>query len=246
MFEPAWYLWVMVGAAVLGFALSVGFLLRNGLVARSDRPGAMAVGVMGSGAMLGLVGINATLAALGLYRRSPESPVPWIALVLIATIIGMLALARTSRVAPALDAPGALVRLTLPHTFRIFGVVFLIAMADGGLPAVFAVPAGVGDIAIGLAAPFVAWRLGRGGGTGVAISFNLLGALDLVMALTLGFMTAPGLFQVIEASPTTEAVSVLPLALIPSFAVPTAITLHVLSLRRLLAVHRVRQEVAHA
>jgi hypothetical protein len=44
-------------------------------------------------------------------------------------------------------------RLELPHTPRVAGVAFLLYMALGHLPALFALPAGLGDIAAGIAAP---------------------------------------------------------------------------------------------
>lgn len=45
--------------------------------------------------------------------------------------------------------PTTLARLAWPYTLRIAGVVFLILMVQGHLPAVFALPAGLGDIATG-------------------------------------------------------------------------------------------------
>jgi hypothetical protein len=110
--------------------------------------------------------------------------------------------------------------------------VFLIVWAQGALPAAFAWPAAVGDMATGLAAPLVAWQLARGGGRRLAVWFNLFGLADLINALTLGFLIGLGLFAV---EPGTRALAVLPLALVPTLAVPVAITLHVVSLRRLLA-----------
>jgi hypothetical protein len=44
---------------------------------------------------------------------------------------------------------------------RIVGVLFLIVMAQGYLSAAFALPAGLGDIAIGVAAPFGGWPAAR-------------------------------------------------------------------------------------
>ena len=45
--------------------------------------------------------------------------------------------------------------LTMLHLWRIIGFVFLALYAIGHLPAVFAIPAGVGDVAVGIAAFFV-------------------------------------------------------------------------------------------
>jgi sarcosine/dimethylglycine N-methyltransferase len=44
-------------------------------------------------------------------------------------------------------------RLEFPHTPRVAGVAFLLYMALGYLPALFALPAGLSDIAAGIAAP---------------------------------------------------------------------------------------------
>jgi hypothetical protein len=61
------------------------------------------------------------------------------------------------------------------------------------------------------------------------VLFNVFGILDLVVAGILGFL----LFRLVEVTPSTAPLFVLPLALIPTVAVPLAITLHIVSLRRL-------------
>ena len=97
------------------------------------------------------------------------------------------------RVLPRAQLDFVIFRLVLPHTLRIEGAVFLILMAQGRLPAVFALPAGLGDIAAGISAPFVARRLARRSG---AIRFHLLGIADLVIALSIGFLAGLGPVQV--------------------------------------------------
>ena len=101
----------------------------------------------------------------------------------------LLALRRIPVVSRALAAPGLASRLEYPHTFRVEGVAFLIMMALGHLPALFALPAGLGDIAAGIAAPLVAYRLARGTGRRAARWHNAFGMTDLVVALTLGALT---------------------------------------------------------
>jgi hypothetical protein len=115
----------------------------------------------------------------------------------------------------------------------IEGVVFLILMLQGHLPAVFALPAGLGDIAIGLSAPFVARRLARNPRARGAIRFNVLGIVDLVVALGIGFFAGLGPVRLFHGAASTLPLSQLPLALIPTVAVPTAIALHIVSLVRL-------------
>jgi hypothetical protein len=82
-----------------------------------------------------------------------------------------------------------------------------------------------------VAAPIVARRLARHTGRVGAVRFNMLGILDLVVALGIAFLL--GLFGFVDVTPSTEALGLLPLALIPSVAVPLAIALHIVSLRRL-------------
>jgi hypothetical protein len=149
------------------------------------------------------------------------------------TLLVLLAATRIPVVARILAAPGTPARLTLPHILRVVGVTFLLVMAQGHLPAIFALPAGLGDIAAGLAAPFVAWRLAHGGGRTRAVWFNLFGLLDLVVALTIGFLAGLGPWRPLEVTPSTEPLSLLPLALVPTVAVSLALALHLVSLRRL-------------
>jgi hypothetical protein len=139
----------------------------------------------------------------------------------------LLALSRIPVVARALAAPGMRSRLLLPHSFRVAGVVFLLYLALGHLPALFALPAGLGDIAAGIAAPLVARRLAQGTGRRAALWFNAFGVTDLVVALTLGALTG---FQLLNVTPSSAPITEPPLALIPAFTVPLLLTLHITSM----------------
>jgi hypothetical protein len=59
------------------------------------------------------------------------------------------------------------------------------------------VPAGVGDIPTGIAAPLLALRLAHGTGRRRALWFNMFGITDLIVALTLGALTE---FHLISAT----------------------------------------------
>ena len=119
--------------------------------------------------------------------------------------------------------------------YRALGVVFLILYATGKLPSLFAWPAGVGDIAIGLLAPVVGLAYARAPreAGGLVKAWNVFGILDLIVAVTTGFLTAPSLLQPIEIQPTSELMTVLPMVLIPVFLVPLSIVLHLASLAKL-------------
>jgi hypothetical protein len=155
----------------------------------------------------------------------------------------VILLTRIPLVSRILAQPDGLWRLTVPQIFRVVGVTFLVVMALGKLPAVFALPAGLGDIAIGVEAVFVARNLRRGVVSRRAVWFNVLGLVDLVVALGIGFAAAPAAVRLLLVSPTTEAISLLPLALIPATVVPLASALHLLSLRQLMVARIVRTSV---
>jgi hypothetical protein len=132
--------------------------------------------------------------------------------------------------------------LSIPATiglqlYRVVGAVFLVLLAQDRLPAHFALPAGWGDVAIGLAAPLVAFGVARGmrGARGTAIGWNALGLLDLVVAVGMGTgYLAPVLVPGIGTVPPTPAMGVFPLILVPLFAVPVSVLLHLLALSELL------------
>jgi hypothetical protein len=174
------------------------------------------------------------LAKADVYRFEPTRPVPWLPIGLMGALAAALLLSRIPVVSRILAQPDGLWRLTVPQIFRVVGVTFLVVMALGKLPAVFALPAGLGDMAIGVEAVFVARNLRRGVVGHRAVWFNVLGLVDLVVALAIGFAAAPAVVRLLLISPTTEAISLLPLALIPATVVPLAAALHLLSLRRLM------------
>ncbi len=127
--------------------------------------------------------------------------------------------------------------LILIQVPRIGGYVFLVLMEQGLLPAMFAIPSGYGDIIVGLSAPIVAFfylkktRWARK----LAIAWNVVGIIDLAIAISFGIgLVFPEPFQIIPTSPTTELMTTFPLVMVPAFAVPLGMMLHILSLRLLL------------
>jgi len=117
--------------------------------------------------------------------------------------------------------------------YRIVGVGFIILYFQGVLPAAFAFSAGLGDIFVGITAPFVAlaFYFKKSYSRKLAIIWNYLGILDLVIALSIGFLGFPRPVQFLPLSSSTEPLSLFPLAIVPLFAVPLAILLHLFSLR---------------
>jgi hypothetical protein len=129
-----------------------------------------------------------------------------------------------------------LATLTALQTFRVGGVFFLVAWLRGALPGGFALPAGLGDIAIGATAPFVAAALARRPTPGrrrLAVAWNLAGVTDLVLAVTMGVTHSSSSLGVLATAIKTDALGRYPFSLIPTFFVPLALMLHALSLRAL-------------
>jgi hypothetical protein len=118
------------------------------------------------------------------------------------------------------------------QAWRWAGLGFLSLYAHKILPAVFALPAGLGDMAIGITAPWMVLALirqPRFAAEAAFIRWNVLGMLDLLIAVTLGTVgavTARGA----PGEITTAPMSSLPLLLIPGFLVPLFFMLHTVAL----------------
>jgi hypothetical protein len=84
------------------------------------------------------------------------------------------------------------------------------------------------DIAIGVSAPLLARRMARGSAHRAAVRFHVLGVLDLVVAAGIAALIT---FRLLEVTPTADLLQLLPLALVPTAAVPLAVALHLVALR---------------
>jgi hypothetical protein len=235
MYDLPLYIWVLVLIAAIGFPVAIAVVLYRGAVATAHgRGAALGIAVTAGAVLSGWLVLSAILAGGGVYRQEPGDTVPWLPIAATGFLVALLLATRIPLVSRILAAPGTDARLVLPHTLRVVGIGFVIVMALGHLPAAFALPAGLGDVAIGLTAPFVARRLAQGTGRREAVRFHLLGIVDLVVAGSLGFL----LLGVIEVTPSTAPLLLLPLALILTVAVPQAVALHIAALSRLRATAR--------
>ena len=118
------------------------------------------------------------------------------------------------------------------QAWRFGGLGFIALYAYGVLPGLFAWPAGLGDMAIGFTAAWViaALRDRPEFATGRAFRiWNLLGILDLVVAVSLGGLSAY-LGMGISGTITRFHMARMPLVLIPAFLVPLIVMLHITAL----------------
>jgi len=130
---------------------------------------------------------------------------------------------------------------------RILGVLFLVAFAQGRLPAQFAIPAGAGDVLVSLAAPIVAYLLmvKHPRARSIGLLWNAIGIIDLLLAITLGVLTSPGQLHYLAFDTPNLLMSAYPFVLVPVFGVPVWLLLHFFSLRELTQASRPAGHVRH-
>jgi hypothetical protein len=229
--------YVLIGSIVV--IVTTLFGLRKAL-ANSDWPETdRTVAFRWSAAVLiGWFLLSLALALMGAYEGGAER-IPTIQYgIAIPILIGSWLIWRSPKVSRIIDVVPQpwIVGVQL---YRALGVIFLILYATAQMPGLFAWPAGVGDITVGLLAPVVALAYARDPGRNgnLVWAWNVFGILDLVVAVTTGFITSPSALFTYE--PPNELISVFPLVLVPVYLVPLSTVLHLASLAKL---HR---DVAH-
>ena len=113
------------------------------------------------------------------------------------------------------------------QTWRVVGIAFLWGMTLGIVEPAFAIPAGVGDVLIGVTAvPFAIflWK-GYSSSKYAVVVWSVLGIADLVNAITLGLIT--------NSDFGSPMVTTFPWILVPTVGVPLALALHGIVLYRL-------------
>lgn len=174
------------------------------------------------------LGLVFVLGAQGAFVGSAGSP-PLAILLGLAIPLGLFFAAYLTWGAFRAFVLGADLRLvTAIQGWRCAGLGFLSLYAHGVLPALFALPAGLGDMAIGVTAPWILLSLIKDSSfvTGRRYNvWNILGIVDLVIAVSMGTISS-GFLPGIAGNVTTSAMAQLPLVLIPSYMVPLFIMLH--------------------
>ena len=154
----------------------------------------------------------------GWLQAMPASAVP--ALVLGLTALLALAYRRLgafSAWVDALDVRG----LVLLHVTRFVGFYFLVLYDRGALPYAFAVPGGIGDIAVAalaLAVCLLPW--GEASRRRAISIWNIVGLIELLLTI----LTAARLGLAEPGS--MHALTQLPLSLLPTFLVPLLLASH--------------------
>jgi hypothetical protein len=222
-------------AGTVGTIAAILYGLHRAL-ANADWPTAERTQTIRTSAVI-LIGWFAAALALGTSGvYSPgQGGIPTIQYgILLPILVGGLLIWRSPLVARIIDAVPQQWIVGVQF-YRALGVIFLILYATGKLPGLFAWPAGLGDIIVGLLAPVVGLAYARAPreSTGLVSAWNIFGILDLVVAVATGFITSPSLLQPFVVQPQNELMGIFPMVMIPTYLVPLSILLHVASLTKL-------------
>ena len=119
--------------------------------------------------------------------------------------------------------------LILLHSWRMIGMGFVFLYFHDRLPALFALPAGLGDAMAAAGAIFLGIAMYEPAVTVTRqriLAWNTFGLIDFVIAVSLGVMTRTGEVLHISGSAGSEIMGTFPLALIPAFGVPFYVITH--------------------
>jgi len=173
-----------------------------------------------------------SLGAVGAFVARPGTPPVGIAIGVGAPLLLFFAWLRLSRSFRDFVLSLDLRLIAGIQAWRWAGLGFLSLYAYNVLPGIFALPAGLGDMAIGFTAPWIILALVRQPDFATSATFirwNVLGILDLVVALTIGTLLAT-LSTGAAGEISTAPMATLPLLLIPAFLVPVFLMLHTTAL----------------
>src|SRR5215472_4939137 len=185
-----------------------------------------------------------SLGAVGAFVARPGTPPVGIAIGVGAPLLLFFAWLRLSRSFRDFILSLDLRLIAGIQAWRWAGLGFLSLYAYNVLPGIFALPAGLGDMAIGFTAPWIILALVRQPDFATSATFirwNVLGILDLAVALTIGTLTA-ALSTGAPGEITTAPMATLPLLVIPAFLVPLFLMLHTAALMQSRQIIRGRSQ----
>jgi hypothetical protein len=225
--------YVLAGSVAIVAAILLG--IRRALIMAdwSNRDRRRAAGISAV-VLIGWFGAAIALGWLGVYRGASDR-IPTIQYgILVPILIGGLLILRSSTVARVLDAVPQHWLIGVQF-YRALGIIFLILYGAGKLPGLFAWPAGLGDVLVGVLAPVVAIAYARGPRENgdLVSAWNIFGIADLIVAVATGLTTSPSPFQLFAFDLPNELISAFPLVLVPTYLVPVSVLLHLASLAKL-------------
>ena len=128
--------------------------------------------------------------------------------------------------------------LILLHSWRMVGMGFVFLYFQNKLPALFALPAGLGDAMAAMGALFLGIALydqAEKISKNKIFMWNTFGLIDFVIAISMGLMTRVGEPFHFSGQVGSDIMSTFPLVLIPGFAVPFYVIVHLIIYAKLRA-----------
>jgi hypothetical protein len=122
--------------------------------------------------------------------------------------------------------------VTLVQISRITGFIFFLEYSSGRLPALFSIPTGLSDAAVGITSPLVAFRLVSRQGLpkrGLAC-WHVFSMLAALLSGGLGILTSGTWLGFLAGEITSQAMSEFPLSLVPTFLGPVTLIFHLIAL----------------
>lgn len=125
-------------------------------------------------------------------------------------------------------------QLILLHRFRLIGSFFIMLMLLDLLPTTFALIAGIGDVFTALSSIWVAkvWKAQKRSRKTIALIWNSIGLIDILLTATMATLLTKASIE--TGSLGVDVLASFPFCLIPAFAPPTIIFLHMSIYRKLL------------
>ncbi|HKV51039.1 MAG TPA: hypothetical protein VJO52_07565 [Gemmatimonadaceae bacterium] len=205
--------------------------MTNSIAARIDQPNvpaALGTGTFVAACFVAWLAVILLLGANGAFVPAPGAP-PLALLIALLAPLGVFAVGyRSSRSLRAFVRSADLRVIAGLQGWRWAGFGFLALATYRVLPAIFAWPAGLGDMTIGVTAPLVLTSLLRRPDFAASkrfVAWNLGGILDLTVAVTIGAvgpLVVPSFYSAVSTAPMSR----LPLVLIPTYLVPAFLMLH--------------------
>ena len=204
------------------------------------------IALAAAAALWGVIVVTIAGIGLGAPGAAGPLPIPVVAFtVFFALLFGAWGARRQFR--------DALLSVPLPvlvalNVGRVAGVLMAISAAQGQISAPFGPAAGWGDTLTGvLAIPVAVIAATRPKNRGWVFAWNLLGAADLIDAVTLGALSAPGTpFRVFTEGPGTGAMGLLPWIIVVAMIVPILFLVHFTIAVKIRSEERARRAVLPA
>lgn len=174
-------------------------------------------------------GTAAFIGRTHMLENTQASFLPPVALTVIIPVLAFLALYALLPRFRAFVLAQDIAALTTLQLWRVIGFGMLVLAYYGVLPGLFALPAGLGDLAVGIAAFWIVLRLQREPDFAKSdrfVWFHYAGLLDFLVAVGAAGLSSGAFPGLVGSGPVSGPMDVWPLNLFPSFGVPLFIILH--------------------